>query len=200
MASAVEYTEASKQHAAQAAFCGQSYGDFREPSRARVLTWQIAHGMRSGDGAPTPQNLLISATTGLETLLAQIWLLRAFEMAHGLRERGIPVRQMPLPAILALVHPQLHAALDTALFGRLPRGLPIMVHDLRRGLAAFRREVVHKAILGGRAYRGRTARSAHAYMLATFVEESTQIGENGDEHEHGDDYERPFAALLGGPM
>lgn len=139
---------------------------------------QIAHGMRSGDGAPTPhnllisQNLLISATTGLETLLARIWLLRAFEMAHGLRERGIPVRQMPLPAILALVHPQLHAALDTALFGRLPRGLPIMVHDLRRGLAAFRREVVHKAILGGRAYRGRTARSAHAYMLATFVEES----------------------------
>ena len=119
-------------------------------------------------------------------------------MAHGLRERGIAVRQMPLPAILALVHPQLHTSLDTALFGRLPRGLPIMVHDLRRGLAAFRREVVHKAILGGRAYRGRTARSAHAYILATFVEESAQVGENGDEHEHGDDDERPFAALHGG--
>ena len=35
-------------------------------------------------------------------------------MAHGLRERGIAVRQMPLPAILALVHPQLHTSLDTA--------------------------------------------------------------------------------------
>ena len=47
-------------------------------------------------------------------------------MAHGLRERGIAVRQMPLPAILALVHPQLHTSLDTALFGRLPRGLPMI--------------------------------------------------------------------------
>ena len=103
-------------------------------------------GRRAGVEIPAPDRS--STPAGLESPLARARPTRHPRQTAGHRGIRIAMGQMPTPAELAPIDPQLHPALHKTAIRGVQRLDTVMVHDLIRGPAAPRKEIMHVSSYG----------------------------------------------------